>query len=110
MLPSHSLLLNMTTILTQAPHFLVPTETHKAIHSTLPERLHMLPSPCVFGLSPSPCYGAKQLWEPFPDPGAHHGQGHSLAVRKAIEGLGDRAIPACSTAAKLEGWEGSVRG
>lgn len=62
-------------------------------------------SPPGCPLFPATGAQAKLLRGPFPDPGPHHRQGHSLAIREAIEGLADRAVLLVhATAAKLEGW------
>lgn len=54
--------------------------------------------------------GAKLLPGSFSLPGPYHWQGHRLAIREAIKGLADKAVLLVCTAAKLEGWMGSVRG
>lgn len=100
---------NDSITFTQTPRFLVPTEAYEAIPFCLRDPGCYLPNVSLRS-SHLPATGARRLWNPFSDPGAHHGQGHRLAIRKAIEGLADGAIPACSTAANLEGWVGSVRG
>lgn len=94
----------------KAPHVpRVPTEGSKSIPFCLRDPMCYLPHMSL-GSSHISTTGAEQLWDPLPDPDAHHRQGCHLAIRKAIEGLADRVIPVCSAAAKLEGWLGSVRG
>lgn len=95
-LPPHILLLDMTF---HHPHpgctcSLVLTKAYKAV----PHRLWLWPLPISLLRT-----DAKQLWDPSPDPVAHHRQGYRLAIGKAVQGLADRAVPVCATAAKLEG-------
>ena len=109
--PSSGLALPIILNLASTPSLWLHTTAQLTAHdssSCLRPMSHLLP--CAPQALPTPCHRSSRPSSrpscsggPCPGPSPHQGHGHRLAIAEATQGLADRAVLVCATAAKLEG-------